>query len=260
MNRTPPKVVTNQLRNEVGYGCPVPDCGSPYLYWHHFDPPWSEREHHDPAGMIALCGEHHPIADGGAYTKEQLHEFKTRAQAQEIKGRLEWMRHRLLVVAGGNFYYETPVIVQLRDQPLIWFNRDDDGYMLLNLLMPSLLREERLRVEDNFWRGIGNPQTFECPPSGKLVKVKYDNDDSLQVRFFELDSPESVLRLPSMRTDEMGQINVSAWQIDFPITGVEVNLHAARTGLSFSPTHTIIATNTLRGNFFSHVQVGIQVG
>ena len=55
MNRTPPKKVIQTLRQEVGFGCPVPNCGNPYLEWHHFDPPWSIENHHRPEGMIALC-------------------------------------------------------------------------------------------------------------------------------------------------------------------------------------------------------------
>lgn len=52
MNRTPPEPVREILRKEVNFGCPIEGCGSPYLEYHHFDPPWHEREHHDPQGMI----------------------------------------------------------------------------------------------------------------------------------------------------------------------------------------------------------------
>jgi len=46
------------------------------LKWHHFDPPWREKQHFNPEGMIALCNRHTDQADGGAYTKEQLRNFK----------------------------------------------------------------------------------------------------------------------------------------------------------------------------------------
>ena len=72
MNRTPPKKVIQTLRQEVGFGCPIPNCGNPYLEWHHFDPPWSIENHHRPEGMIALCTQHHKNADNYAYTNEQL--------------------------------------------------------------------------------------------------------------------------------------------------------------------------------------------
>src|SRR3990172_955656 len=100
MDRTPPPDVRRELRREIGFGCAFPGCGNPYLYWHHFDPPWRKLQHHNPSGMIALCGEHHAKADVGAFTREQLREFKRGAieRAEEVKGRFDWMRHSLLAV------------------------------------------------------------------------------------------------------------------------------------------------------------------
>ncbi len=72
----PPADIRRALRVEVGFGCPVDGCGSPYLTWHHFDPPWRERQHHDAAGMIALCLQHHKEADSGAFSHEQLRVLK----------------------------------------------------------------------------------------------------------------------------------------------------------------------------------------
>jgi hypothetical protein len=127
MDRKPPVAVRRALRQEVGFGCPVPGCGSPYLTWHHFDPPWSEQEHHDPQGMIAICRDHHPEADQGAFTREDLHAFKEagRDRGAVLEGRFNWMRRKLLAVVGGSFFLETPIIVQLFDHRLIWFSRDD---------------------------------------------------------------------------------------------------------------------------------------
>src|SRR5439155_18597601 len=76
ISHTPSKPVRTELAREVGYVCPAPDCASPLLTWHHFDPPFSERPHHEAAGMIALCEKHHRFADNGAYTREQLREMK----------------------------------------------------------------------------------------------------------------------------------------------------------------------------------------
>jgi len=68
--------VTEFLRREVNFGCPFPGCGSPFLTWHHFDPPWKSEQHHRPEGMIALCVEHASYADGDHYTKERLRDLK----------------------------------------------------------------------------------------------------------------------------------------------------------------------------------------
>jgi hypothetical protein len=65
VNRTAPVETRKALRREVNFGCPVEDCGVPYLEYHHFDPRFSERPHHDLPGMVALCPTHHGFADGG---------------------------------------------------------------------------------------------------------------------------------------------------------------------------------------------------
>jgi hypothetical protein len=61
-----PDKVKKFLRAEAGFGCPAEGCSSPYLTYHHFDPARREKEHRQPAGMVALCREHHDAAEGGA--------------------------------------------------------------------------------------------------------------------------------------------------------------------------------------------------
>src|SRR5215207_2549038 len=102
MTRTPPVKVIRQLRQEVGFCCPVEGCGNPYLTWHHFDPPWRVEEHHRPEGMIALCAEHASKADHGAFTDDQLRELKRigRSRATEARARFDWIRRRVLGIVG----------------------------------------------------------------------------------------------------------------------------------------------------------------
>ena len=76
MDRRVPKDVSQILRRETNFGCPVDGCGVPYLEYHHFNPRWSEKQHHNPEGMIALCGVHHPLADGGMFNRDQLEGMK----------------------------------------------------------------------------------------------------------------------------------------------------------------------------------------
>jgi len=102
MNRRPPEKVKKILRSEIGFGCPIPGCGNPYLEWHHFDPPWHIENHHNPEGMIALCREHHIQADNGAFTADQLEEYKKQGKKnwKAVKGNFNWLRNRMLAVVG----------------------------------------------------------------------------------------------------------------------------------------------------------------
>jgi hypothetical protein len=74
LSRQPPAAVKRQLRQEVGFGCPMPGCGNPFLEYHHFDPPWSQENHYDPDRMIAVYATHH--AKAGALTVDQCRELK----------------------------------------------------------------------------------------------------------------------------------------------------------------------------------------
>ncbi len=254
MDRTPPIAVRRYLRREVGFGCPVPGCGNPYLYWHHFDPPWNERPHHDPAGMIALCGEHHAKADAGAFTEEQFHDFKRRGveRAEEVRGRFDWMRRSLLAFVGGSFYYETPVIFQFRGEPAIWFSRDEEEYLLLNVRMLTVSGQRRLRIEENFWLARGDPEDLECPPSGRLLHVRYPNGDDLRVEFFELEAAAAVRRrYPDAQPEE--------WGIPFPVTAVEVHKTVGGTNIGFGPRETTLGGLVIRNAFMCRVGVAISI-
>jgi hypothetical protein len=114
MRRTPPDDIKDLLRAEVGFGCPVKGCRLPFLEFHHFDPPWRERNHHDPDGMVALCVEHHKKADRGVFSKTQLKGFKgSRTSAEEIRGKFEWAGPKQLIRIGGVYLNPYPGLVAI---------------------------------------------------------------------------------------------------------------------------------------------------
>ncbi len=211
-SRTPPTSVRRALRGEVGFGCPAPSdddpsvrCGSPYLKWHHFDPPWREKHHFNPGGMIALCNRHSDQADGGAYTIEQLRNFKKSKSIFEddnIQGRFNWLRNKILFIGGG-IHIEPQKILVIRGRPIIWFDRDKNGCFLLNIDMCSLTGEKRIKIEDNYWIQEGKPHDLQCPPSGKYFRVEYYNGDFLEIEFKDIDTYEKLIeRFPMISGKE----------------------------------------------------------
>jgi hypothetical protein len=175
VNRTPPDDVRRILRREVGFGCPVDDCDSPYLSWHHFDPPWSDRQHQDPSGMVALCVLHHGQADEGAFTPDQLRAFKdpTRNGAeQRVKGTFRWKRDRLILLAGGNWWTQTEILLRCGSIPMIWLSRDSDGYELLNLDLFDDRGIPRLQLRDNDWIVDRQVDDLECSPRKASLVVR----------------------------------------------------------------------------------------
>ena len=254
MIRKPPADVLRLLPREVGFGCPVPECGNPYLEWHHFDPPWSEEQHHRPEGMIALCIEHHKKADGGAYTVEQLRLMKqNRAAADVVRGRFDWLRNELLAVVGGNFFHETHRILTIDARDVIWLRRDEDGYLRLNVRMLSLLPRERAIIDDNAWTNIGMPTDLRSPPSGKELTIDYENGDYLQVKFHVLESAEAAYEKYKATTLR------AAHNVLYPLTAVEVNYRIGGTRIEFRPDGTTLGGVQMRGCFASHCGGGVDV-
>ncbi|HIF9187356.1 HNH endonuclease [Photobacterium damselae] len=246
-----PNAVKKILRTEVGFGCPVKGCGNPYLEYHHFDPPVSVRPHNNPEGMIALCAQHHKKADGGAYTVEQLHALKSdKANADLVKGNLDWLRKDLLAVVGGNFYYETPKIITIDNIDLVSLVRDDDGYLRLNINMLSLEPEERIIIEDNSWENIGSPIDLRSPPQGKELEVSYPNGDYLYLRFIELKSKEQAVKRYSYDVFD---------DLAFPLTAVEVNMTIAGTKIELTPQSSQIGGLQITGCLSSYCGGGVLI-
>lgn len=243
LSRTPPKAVGDQLRKEVGFGCPVPGCGSPYLELHHFDPPWKTENHHNPAGMVALCRDHHPSADAGAFTLDQLREFKRNGADTAIKGRFDWRRRDLLLVLGSNFIYQQMNVIKLNDIDVVSFSRDDAGYILLNANIPSVLPDDRAVIEENIWHNVGAPKTLRCPPSGKELFIEYHNGDYLSIEFFEIDNAEGLRNRYE---------HAHGLPIPFPITTVEINLMVQGTNIDINPKYSSISRGIMRNCFMSH--------
>ncbi len=256
MNRTPPIEVCRTLGREVNFVCPVPQCDKPYLEWHHFDPPWRIQNHHNPKGMIALCGEHHSKADAGAFTVEQLHSFKisNTDNRKDIKGKFDWLHNRILLIVGSCFYYETLTILEFRGEKSIWLRRDENGNLLLNIRMLTTSNEPRLFMEDNFWIDKGTPTSFECPPSGKLIHAKYSNGDEIRIEFIELlSSDKAQRRYPSARFDLWNsRMSSPGRKLQFPITAIEVSNNVAGTGISFTSKETNLGGIIIKNGFSAY--------
>lgn len=196
----------------------------------------------------------------GLWCGQQLRQFKVAAQhAASPAGRFEWMRRDLVGAVGGCLYHETPILVQLGSEPMIWFERDELGHALLNarMLTTTGKQEQRIRIQNNDFILRGHPIDFECPPSGRLLRVRYADGDYMRVEFRETHTWEAASkRFPHMRADYIAGLDGS-----WPKTFMSVSMHAGGTSVRFGPTMTRLPrSNTLRGGVMSHCGVGLVFG
>jgi hypothetical protein len=251
--------VRRQLRREVGFGCPIPGCGIPYLSWHHFDPPWREERHHRPDGLVALCLTHAGQADANAFDADYLRELKHagRPESEEVRGQLSWMRRRILVLAGGNWYYDTPVPLQIGSTDAIALTRDADGYLLLNLRMPSTSGQPRVRIEGNYITvGRDHVADIDCATRGRTIRITYPNGDQFSHEYRDVESEDE---LRARYGQLVGPQRVHE-DIIFPLTVVEVSEKVASTTLEFGPTQTLVAGTVIRGCWSISNRVGVGIG
>lgn len=250
LGRRAPEGVRRQLRQEVGFGCPIVNCGNPYLEFHHFDPPWSVQQHHNPEGMIALCATHHAKAD--AYTVEQCRELKRSVPDRTVGGRFEWMRREIVAVVGGNYYHETPRMVVFENEPVVWFERDADGYLQLSFKMLTTSGEPRTEMLANDWVIAGNPLDVESPPNGSYLRVRYENGDEIAVQFREWASPEDV-------SEKHPAIVRFGDDVTYPLVTAEVKMVVNEMGIRFNAKSSQIRGTLMMGCTVSRCEVGLMI-
>lgn len=249
-----PVEVRRQLRREVGFGCPVPGCGNPYLTYHHFDPPFAEGPHNDPERMIALCWMHHQ--QERAWTVDDFRQMKRADNRRsEVRGRFEWMKDDVLTIAGGSFFHQNGVeIAHSVAGKVLWYTRDEEGRMLLNLHMLHT-REAvgTFMLDENDWTVYGTPSDMESPPRGSYLRVEFPGGDKVAINFAEHPDPSRLARIYDRTEAELRAA------YSFPLVTAEITMEVASAGLRFGPRDTAIGTNILRNVTISSCGVGLML-
>ena len=83
-------------------------------------------------------------------------------------------------------------------------------------------------MEENFWNIIEPPEDIDCPPSGRLVDVKFINGDKLTIEFLEIKDVETFKN--KYKTEIPSFI-----KLEFPITVIRV--YFIDTERKFELTH-----------------------
>ncbi|MCP3056558.1 SEC-C metal-binding domain-containing protein [Aurantimonas marianensis] len=141
-----PADVERTLRQEAGFGCAK--CGHPYIEYHHIVP-FSEEEHFRAADMVALCGNCHPAVAG--WGRDRQYEVKKNphnAKSGIARGALEYDKRNLVFKVGGNWYENTPTILQFHDIPIISCHLEE-GQAKISLNIMDDTGRIILSVKDN---------------------------------------------------------------------------------------------------------------
>jgi hypothetical protein len=263
-----PDRVRKALRKEVGFGCPVDDCGSPYLTYHHFDPPRRVREHNEVSGMIALCREHHDHAEGGAFTDDQLRTLKLEGaeRNRRIEGRFLWRRQQLLVHVGQTLTFESGIPLAFNGIPVVSLARDVNHDLLVSINMLTTSMMPRLRMFENDWVSIGNPTDLESPPFGRKLSASYPNGDRIDIEFKEIQDADRLGEtLPLMTGARQWAIDLMSGDgvdvpLKFPATLLDVALELPDVGISVTSEGLKTAMGEMQGLYGAYAPCAVNLG
>lgn len=178
-------VAIAELRREVGFGCPV--CRSPFLTWHHFDPPVHEKGiHWRTEGIVAMCPLCHADADekgerAGAYSKDELRSMKkSQRSSEEVKGHFPaWEQKKRLLVRMGGCYADThSPLFSVNEVPQIVVGKNEAGLLSLSFELRNREDQVLLRMEENWLTAYpANVHDMIVTPKTKEVKIWLDKED-----------------------------------------------------------------------------------
>lgn len=188
--RTPPKDVRERLRREVNFGCPI--CRSPFLTYHHFDPPWEPTHTHHEPGMIALCSEHHNFADGGNYPKDYLRKLKQDPPTEPPRGQLPWNVTNAFISFGGNYFVshkDKLFSFRVNGRNVFSFCLKENGYLAINAAIYNKANELVCElVENDIVASLPSLGDLTCSTQGKKIEIgSRSNDAYLSLKFDRLD-------------------------------------------------------------------------
>ena len=216
------------LRQEAGFGCAK--CGHPYIEYHHIVP-FSEDRHFRKEDMVALCGNCHPaVSKLGRDLQYEVKNNPYNIRKNILNGALEYDKRDLVFKVGGNWYENTPVILQFQSTPIISCTlKDGQAKVSLNLLD---------EYGNLVFSVAENDVTFRV---NDLWDFEYAHNFAV-ARY----GPRDIAVRMDFRKDE-AIIEGNLW----------IGSHSVRLG----PTETTLpGNNIIRGSRFIGGSVGIQIG
>jgi len=176
-NRYIPEDIRKYLRKEVGYGCPIEGCRSPFLEYHHFDPKFKDGGIHRKEGMIAMCPSHHRKADIDTWTNEELYKLKNNQYKEKVKGIVEWDMKKCIVFIGSNIFFGETFSCIINDIEIFSLKQNSDGHIYINaVLLDDDCNIISKILNNDILTNISQLGDLECTPSGSEIKINSNNN------------------------------------------------------------------------------------
>jgi hypothetical protein len=182
-NRYIPSSIRKYLRSEVEYGCPVLGCRNPFLEYHHFNPKYCDGQEHIKEGMIALCPNHHRMADHDRWTNEELINMKAASIREAVNGTIDWALKDSVIIVGNNYFFGHSFSFDVLGQELFSIYQIDNGRLIISaLIWDSKMNLIAKIVENDILINQPHIGDLICSASGHSIRIEARADDI----FYEL--------------------------------------------------------------------------
>lgn len=179
--------IPNQLKREVRkksyYGCV--HCGNPLIQYHHVIP-FSEVHEHKLENLTCLCPTCHMNFHNGVMSKRELYN-DIQTPCNKDKSVLSESfslgnPSQSYMILGTNKFINTSTILRVNGKNVIWYNLDEQGNLLLNVIFFNNKGDIVGIIEDNCWSTPINENIWDIDYSAGILKVK-STSNSIDFKF-----------------------------------------------------------------------------
>jgi hypothetical protein len=141
---------------------------------------------------------------------EELRELKRNpylSSPQVVAREFGWLRNELILLAGG-FYYNPRVFLRLEGRDIVWFNRDENNSLLMNLDIRDASDHPVILMSDNDWLEVGvadGIDDIKLKPGGYALTVKASQLGiffSIEFRNFDQEALKELGQKADMRWEQ----------------------------------------------------------
>jgi hypothetical protein len=125
-----------------------------------------------PGDMLSLCPVCHQSAHKGEWSENHLRDLKLNPyNKSQTAGRFLIESDKLIFNLGGNRFVNSPRIVIVNDFELVTINKEDGGFLTLNLVFYDRFNKLVGMIDENRW-AVDTSLTWDLEYKSKNLKIK----------------------------------------------------------------------------------------
>ncbi len=218
---------------------------------------------HNPDGMIALCPEHHHMADGGHFSNRQLEEYKRSPYVDNIlKVPWRFSSESLVMKVGRNLVVGSGSPIRMNGRPILYFRpRKIENLDVSTTVFDSDIRDVNglkwLRINDGWFDlRLENTTDVIFKPQMRQISAKHKDNTYISAKYNKLsyydfiDWAASFIRSKNFTAEDAGKTVEKVGAVDsdgnVPIMTIEGAFKAKNITVNIKgdDLHTVLSLHS----------------